>query len=153
MHICRIYVAKALFPNRKEEKTFVVSLRTGILYRLSNNDSSKSHPMHSVPPSPPQVPQAYSSGAETFYAVGTSCMPKYVQIRRAGRVAPFRLQFIHIHRISLLQPLSPPTKNSIRHPYSHIIESQIKTYTMYKNHVVTHESRLRINSIISQKPW
>ena len=25
----RIYAAKALFPNRKEEKTFVVSLRRG----------------------------------------------------------------------------------------------------------------------------
>jgi len=28
VHICRIYAAKALFPNRKEEKTFVVSLRS-----------------------------------------------------------------------------------------------------------------------------
>jgi len=31
-HICRIYAAKALFPNRKDEKTFVVYLRTVCIY-------------------------------------------------------------------------------------------------------------------------
>ena len=37
VHICRIYAAKALFPNRKDEKTFVVYLRMKlqVSYRIA----------------------------------------------------------------------------------------------------------------------